>query len=207
MKKKNAQPSLAQPSPVLAPDDKPVVAFSLPNLFERWLEKHHSEHGGVWIRFFKVGSGHPSITYAEALDVALCFGWIDGPVRKGDEVSWIHKFTPRGKRSVWSEKNKSHIERLIAEGRMKPAGQAAVEAAKSDGRWDAAYASQSTFVESPEFLVALGKSKKASKFYATLSNANRYAFYYRLHTVKKAETKAKKLAEFIAMLERGETFH
>lgn len=168
---------------------------------------HHSEHSGVWIRFFKIGSGHLSVTYAQALDVALCYGWIDGPVRKGDELSWLHKFTPRGKRSVWSQKNKQHVERLISERRMQAAGLAEVEAAKCDGRWDAAYASSSTFVESPEFLAALSKSKAATDFYATLSKANRYAFYYRLHTVKKAETRARKLAEFIAMLERGETFH
>ena len=160
-------------------------------MFERWLAKHHGEHGGVWIRFFKADSGHASITYAQALDVALCYGWIDGPVRKGDGVSWIHKFTPRGKRSVWSQKNQLHVERLTKEGRMQPAGQAAIDAAKADGRWDAAYASSSTFVESPEFMAALKKSKKAAAFYATLSKANRYAIYYRLHTPKKAETKGK----------------
>ncbi len=161
----------------------------------------------MWIRFFKVDSGHDSVSYSEALDIALCYGWIDGPVRKGDELSWIHKFTPRGKRSVWSQRNKQHIERLIREGRMQAAGLAEVEAAQGDGRWDAAYASSSTFVESPEFLAALKKSKAAASFYASLSKANRYAFYYRLHTVKKAETKARKIVDFIAMLERGETFH
>ncbi|MCC6510456.1 MAG: YdeI/OmpD-associated family protein [Pirellulaceae bacterium] len=206
MKKRPTQPTIA-PQPVEAPDDKPILAFAKPILLERWLAKHHCEHAGVWIRFFKAGSGHASVTYAEALDVALCYGWIDGPVRKGDDVSWIHKFTPRGKRSVWSQKNKLHIERLTKEGRMQPAGQAAIEAAKADGRWDAAYASSSTFVETPEFMAALKKSKKAAAFYATLSKANRYAIYYRLHTPKKAQTKARKLVELIAMLERGETFH
>lgn len=192
---------------VASPDGKPVIAFESPAEWERWLAKHHGEHGGVWIQFFKAVSGHASVTYAEALDVALCYGWIDGPVRRGDVISWIHKFTPRGKKSVWSQKNKSHIDRLIEEGRMRPAGQAVVDAAKADGRWDAAYASQSTFVESPEFLAALKKSRKAASFYATLSRANKYALYYRIHSVKRAETKAKKIAEFIAMLERGETFH
>jgi len=190
-----------------SPDGKPVIAFSTPAMFDRWLSEHHTEHGGVWIQFFKKYSGHDSITYAEALDIALCHGWIDGPVRKGNEVSWIHKFTPRGKRSVWSQVNKAHIERLTRDGLMKPAGHAVVELAKTDGRWDAAYASSSTFEESAEFLAALRKSKQASKFYATLTKANRYAFYYRLHNVKKPETKARKIAEFIAMLERGETFH
>ncbi len=103
-----------------------------------WLEEHYDKHTGAWIRFFKAGSGHASVTYAEALDVALCYGWIDGPVRKGDEISWLHKFTPRGKRSVWSQKNKQHIERLTSEGRMQAAGLAEVEAAQSDGRWESA---------------------------------------------------------------------
>ncbi|MFA8020206.1 YdeI/OmpD-associated family protein [Bremerella cremea] len=199
---KPAKPAAAIPSP----DGKPVIAFATTNKLERWLHKHHAEHGGVWIQFFKKESGHKSITYAEALDVALCYGWIDGPVRKGDEVSWIHKFTPRGKRSVWSQVNKKHIERLTRDGRMKPAGHAAVELAKSDGRWDAAYASSSTFQESEAFLAALQKSKKATAFYATLSKSKKYAFYYRLHNAKKPETKARKVVEFIAMLEREETF-
>ncbi|KAA5538663.1 bacteriocin-protection protein, YdeI/OmpD-associated family [Roseiconus nitratireducens] len=205
MAKKSSKP--AKPAAAIAsPDGKPVIAFSTTGKLERWLIKHHAEHGGVWIQFFKKDSGHKSITYAEALDVALCYGWIDGPVRKGDEVSWIHKFTPRGKRSVWSQVNKKHIERLIRDDRMKPAGHAAVELAKADGRWDGAYASSSTFKESAEFLAALKKSKKASDFYATLSKSKKYAFYYRLHNAKKPETKARKLVEFIAMLERGETF-
>lgn len=191
---------------IVSPDGKPVIAFTGPKPFATWLHKNHLEHQGLWIQFFKVASGYPSITYAQALDVALCYGWIDGPVRKGNETCWLNKFTPRGKRSVWSQVNKQHIERLTREGLMQPAGLAAVELAKADGRWAAAYASSSTFVESSEFLAALARSKPASKFYATLTRANRYAFYYRLHTVKKEETRQRKIAEFIAMLERGETF-
>ena len=206
MAKKRISPD-APLSSVASPDGKPVIAFETPERFDLWLATHHAEHNGVWIRFFKVASGHKSITYAEALDVALCYGWIDGPLRKGDDVSWIHKFTPRGKRSVWSQVNKAHIERLTREKLMKPAGNAVVELAKADGRWDAAYASSSTFEESAEFLAAVNKSKKASQFYATLSKAKRYAFYYRLHNAKKPETKARKIVEFIAMLEQGETFH
>jgi uncharacterized protein YdeI (YjbR/CyaY-like superfamily) len=206
MAKKKIIPAPSMPA-FPSPDEKPVAAFLTSAKFEDWLRKNHAEHIGVWIQFFKVNSGQKSITYAEALDVALCYGWIDGPIRKADEFSWLVKFTPRGKRSVWSQVNKTHIERLTVEGRMTPAGHAAVELAKADGRWDAAYASSSTFKESDEFLAALRKSKKATKFYATLSKANRYSFYYRLHNVKKAETKARKIIEFIAMLERGETFH
>ena len=206
MKKVPAKSSLVKNS-LPSPDEKPVIAFATPALFESWLGNHHGDHLGLWIHFFKAASGHASITYAEALEVALCYGWIDGPVRRGDEISWIHKFTPRGKRSVWSQVNKAHIERLTREGRMKPTGLATVEAAKADGRWEAAYASSSNFEESAEFLTALKKSKRAAAFYATLSKANRYAIYYRLHTAKKPETKAKKVAEFIAMLERREAIH
>jgi uncharacterized protein YdeI (YjbR/CyaY-like superfamily) len=192
---------------VTSPDGKPVIAFASPKQFANWLHKYHSENKGVWIQFFKVASGCPSITYAQALDVALCYGWIDGPVRKGNDACWIHKFTPRGKRRVWSQVNRQNIERLTREGLMQPAGLAAVELAKADGRWDAAYASSSTFEESTEFLAALTKSKKATEFYATLTRAKRYAFYHKLHNVKKEETKRKKISEFISMLERGETFH
>ena len=191
---------------VASPDDKPVIPFKNPKAFERWLNQHHATHGGAWIRFFKVASGHASITYAQALEVALCYGWIDGPVRKGDEVSWIHKFAPRGNRSVWSQINKGHIERLTREGRMQTAGLAVVESAKADGRWDAAYASSSTFRESAAFMGALKQSKKAAAFYAQLSKAQKYSFYFRLHNAKKPETRVRKLGEFIAMLERGETF-
>jgi uncharacterized protein YdeI (YjbR/CyaY-like superfamily) len=173
-------------SEVASPDEKQVIAFSSPSKFEIWIKKNHSKSLGIWLQLFKVASGHPSVSYAEALDVALCYGWIDGPIRKGNEVSWLVKFTPRGKRSVWSQKNKKNIERLIAEGRMTAAGLVSVELAKQHGRWDAAYASSSTCVESEEFL--------------------RYAFYYRLHNLKKPESRARKISEFVAMLERGETF-
>lgn len=206
MSKKKKTPDVPSSS-LASPDGKLVIAFATQAKFEIWLGKHHVEHGGVWIRFFKAASGHSSITYSQALDVALCYGWIDGPIRKGDDVSWLHKFTPRGKRSVWSQVNKAHIDRLTRDGLMKPAGHAAVELAKADGRWDAAYASSSTFKESADFLEALKKSKKASQFYDTLTKANRYAIYYRIHNAKKPETKARKIAEFIAMLERGETLH
>ncbi len=206
MKKKPAKP-IRIAETLESPDDKPVIAFAKPALFEKWLAKNHADHSGLWIRFYKVASGTPSITYAEALDVALCYGWIDGPIRKGDDVSWIHMFKQRGKRSVWSQINKQHVDRLIRENRMQAAGMAAVEAAKADGRWDAAYSSPSNFVETPEFMAALKKSKKAAAFYETLSRTNRYSFYYRLQSAKKPETKARKLTEFIAMLERGETFH
>lgn len=206
MAKKSHQAAI-ELAEVTSPDGKPVIAFASPEQFANGLHNYHSGHQGVWIQFFKVASGYPSITYAQALNVALCYGWIDGPVRKGNEASWIHKFTPRGKRSVWSQVNKQHIERLTREGLMQSAGLAAVELAKRDGRWDAAYASNSTFEESEEFHAALTKSKKATDFYATLTRTKRYAFYQRLPNVKKEETKRKKISEFISMLERGETFH
>ncbi len=206
MPKKSTQHTAVVPE-APSPDDKPVIQIKDTASFERWLDKHHTAHGGVWIRFFKAASGHAGITYAEALEVALCFGWIDGPIRKGDDVSWIHKFAPRAKRSIWSQVNKGHIERLAREGRMKPAGLTAANAAKADGRWDAAYASSSTFQESAEFTAALKKSKKGAAFYAQLSKAQKYSFYFRLHAAKKPTTKARKLNEFVTMLERGEVFH
>jgi uncharacterized protein YdeI (YjbR/CyaY-like superfamily) len=195
------------PKPPASPDAKPVIAFVSARQFEQWLVRHHGAHEGFWMRIFKKGSGPATVTYAEALDVALCYGWIDGQKQKGDAVSWLQRFTRRGKRSAWSKVNTGHVARLIAAGRMRPAGLAAVEAAKADGRWEAAYGSWSTFEMPGEFVAALAKSRKAAAHFATLNKANRYAIFYRLTTAKRAETKARRLEEFIAMLERGEKLH
>lgn len=183
------------------------MGFASANAFERWLARNHSEQSGIWLRIFKKDSRRATVTYAEALDVALCYGWIDGQKQRGDEESFLQRFTPRGKRSAWSKINTGHVERLTREGRMKPAGVAAVEAAKQDGRWAAAYSSWGTFEMPGEFAAALAKSPKASEFFATLSKPNRYAIFYRLTTAKRPETKARRLQEFIAMLERGEKLH
>jgi uncharacterized protein YdeI (YjbR/CyaY-like superfamily) len=191
-------------TPIVSPDGKAVKAFASHALFEEWMGKQDVSHEGIWVRFFKKNSGVDSVTYAQALDIALCYGWIDGPVRSADNLSWIHKFTPRGRRSVWSQINKGHIARLTQEGRMKPQGIVQVDAAKADGRWDDAYASPSTFEMPKYFMVELNQSPKAYDFYVTLPNSDRYHIYYQLHSAKKQSTRETRVAKFLAMLERGE---
>ncbi len=190
-----------------AADDKPIVSFPDVAAFRKWLGLHHADHLGVWVRYFKKASGHQTIIHLEAVQEALCWGWIDGQARPHDDVSWLVKFTPRGRRSIWSQVNIGHVERLTAAGRMQPAGLAAVEAAKADGRWAAAYASTSTFVMPEDFLSALASKPRALAFYESLTQTNRYAIYFRLHTAKRPETRAKRLQDFLAMLERGEKLH
>jgi uncharacterized protein YdeI (YjbR/CyaY-like superfamily) len=199
----NTEPALTRATPP-SPDGKPVIAFRSARQFERWLGRNHAQESGIWLRIFKKGSGRATVTYAEALDMALCYGWIDGQKQRGDEESFLQRFTPRGKRSAWSKINTGHVERLTREGRMQPAGLAAVEAAKADGRWEAAYSSWGTFEMPGEFTAALAKSPKAARFFATLSQPNRYAIFYRLTRAKRPETKTRLLREFIKMLERGE---
>ncbi len=182
-----------------------MIAFDTTESFEEWLARHHGEHGGIWIHFFKAASGTPSITYAQALDVALCYGWIDGPIRKCDEASWIHKFTPRGRRSVWSKRTNLHVDRLTKQGRMQPAGKPKLTRPRPMVGGMPPMRRRLRSWSPPNFMTALQKSKKAAAFYASLSKSNRYAIYYRIHTAKKPETKKRKIAEFIAMLERGET--
>ncbi len=155
----------------------------------------------------KKDSGLASITYAEALDEVLCHGWIDGQKKSHDATSWLQKFTRRGARSVWSRINVGHIERLTRDGRMQPAGQAAVEAAKADGRWAQAYHSSSAAEMPADFLAAIAKHAKASAFFQTLNKANRYAIFFHLTTAKKPETRARRLAKFVAMMQRGEKLH
>jgi uncharacterized protein YdeI (YjbR/CyaY-like superfamily) len=187
--------------------DQPTVAFATAAAFRKWLHTNHSNHPGIWLRIFKKSSGHPTVSYAEAVDEALCYGWIDGQKQKGDEASWLQKFTKRGPRSVWSKVNVGHVERLSRERRMQPAGFAAVESAKADGRWDRAYSPSSTAELPEDFLAELGKSPKAQAFFETLNKTNRYAVFYRLHSAKRPETRARRIADFIAMFERGEKIH
>ena len=148
-----------------------------------------------------------SVTYEEALDVALCYGWIDGQKKGFDDKYWLQKFTPRGRKSIWSKINTEKAERLIASGEMKPAGLKAIEAAKQDGRWEAAYASQKNITIPEDFQAALEKNTKAKAFFGTLKSAERYSFLFRLHNAKKAETRAKRIQQFIEMLEKGEKIH
>ncbi len=187
--------------------EQPIIAFETAKAFEAWLEANHYDHQGIWLRIFKKGSDVPTITYAEAVEVGLCFGWIDGQKNKHDDESWVQKFTMRGPKSVWSKINVGHVERLTKEGRMRPAGQKTVDDAKADGRWEKAYESSSTAEMPEDFLNAIAKNKKAQAFYETLNKTNRYAFYYRIISVKKAETRERKIKQFVEMLERGEKLH
>lgn len=187
--------------------DQETIAFESTEAWEEWLAADHDESNGIWMRISKKSANARTITYAEALDGALCYGWIDGQKKSRDEQSWIQRFTPRRARSGWSKINTEHVARLTAAGRMKAAGMAQVEAAKRDGRWDRAYASPSAAAPPEDFLTELNKSKKAKAFFATLNKANIYPISYRLQTAKKPETREKRLREILAMLERGEKFH
>ena len=184
-----------------------IVLFEYPKEWAAWLDEHEATSPGLWLRLAKKAANIHSISYAEALDVALCYGWIDSHKRAYDADSWVQKFSPRGPKSIWSKINTSKAEQLIASAQMKPAGLKAIEQAKQDGRWAAAYASQSK-AEVPEDLQAeLDKRPKAAAFFAALNSTNRYAILFRLHTAKKAETRAKRLAQFVAMLEKGEKLY
>lgn len=172
-----------------------------------WLAKAHTRASVVFVRIYKKGSGVPSITYAEALDQALCFGWIDGQRLPFDADSWVQKLTPRRARSRWSKLNIGHVDRLIREGRMTPAGLKEMEAAKADGRWATAYDSPANATVPPEFVSELARNAKAKKFYATLNKANLYAIAYRVQTAKRPETRIRRIKLIIEMLARGEKFH
>jgi uncharacterized protein YdeI (YjbR/CyaY-like superfamily) len=184
-----------------------TLDFKSSAAFRDWLEANHNESDGFWLRIFKKSSGEASITYREALDQALCHGWIDGQKRPYDENSWLQKFTPRRARSGWSKINTEHAERLIQAGQMQPAGLEAVMAARADGRWQTAYDSPRHAAVPEDFLKALKKSKKAKAFFETLDKANVYSIVYRLQTAKKPETREKRLRMILAMMDRGEKFH
>lgn len=185
----------------------PILAFEDAQAFAHWLSGQASEAKGAWIKFAKKGSGIASISKAVAIDCALCHGWIDGQLDKYDELCWLIRFTPRKPRSKWSEVNRNRALELIAAGRMRAGGLAAIEAAKANGCWEAAYAPASKAEVPPDLKDALDANPKAAAFFATLTGANRYAILYRIGAVKKAETRARKIAEFVTMLERGETIH
>jgi len=184
----------------------PILPFESKKKWADWLAKQHNKSAGAWLKLAKKGTGIPSVTYEEALDVALCYGWIDGQKGSFDDKYWLQKFTPRGAKSIWSKINTEKVERLIASGEMKPAGVKAVEAAKQDGRWDAAYSSQKNISVPDDFQTALNKNKKAKAFFESLTSGRRYSFLFRVTTAKKAETREKRIRQFVAMLERGETF-
>jgi uncharacterized protein YdeI (YjbR/CyaY-like superfamily) len=185
----------------------PVLRFADAAAMEAWLERHGAGSAGFWLRLFRKGSGVASVSRAGAVDSALCHGWIDGLLNPYDETSWLIRFTKRRPRSKWSVINRERAEALIAEGRIRPAGLAEVEAAKADGRWADAYPPHSRAEPPPDLQAALEASPKAAAFFATLKGANRYALIYRVLDAKRPETRAKRISDFVAMLERGERLH
>lgn len=185
----------------------PTLAFATVQAWEKWLHANHAKSAGVWLKLARVGASAKSVTHPQALDIALRYGWIDGVSMSLDDTHWLRKFVPRAPRSLWSEKNRTRALELIEEGKMKPPGLHEVERAKADGRWAAAYAAQSEAKIPPDLSAALATNKKARDFFAALDSKNRYAILHRLHTAKKAETRARRLATFMTMLERGERLH
>ena len=196
MKKKSAAP-------------KPMVKrlFKSQAHWHAWLEKNHEKPDGVWVHFAKKGTGAVTCTYDEALETALCFGWIDGQTMTHDDKTFVRKFTPRRARSLWSKVNRAKAERLIEGGRMKPAGLRAIERAREGGEWDAAYDTARTATVAPDFQAALDKSKRAAAFFAKLDRVNRYAILWRIQTSRTAETRARRIVDIITMLKKKETFH
>ncbi len=193
--------------PHVKDSDLPVVAFPTALEWQHWLSTNHASAIGIWLRFYKKYSGVATVSYDEALDEALCFGWIDGQLKKYDEQSWIQRFTPRRPKSIWSNRNKEHVQRLMAAGRMHHAGLQAVRAAKADGRWENSYDSPSKMTIPEDFLTQLVANTRAKAFFDTLNRANLYAIAWRLQTAKKNETRNKRIAAIIAMLEKGQAFH
>jgi uncharacterized protein YdeI (YjbR/CyaY-like superfamily) len=189
------------------PDELPIVLFADTAELEAWLEDEHAASEGLWLKIAKKDSGVASVSYAEALEVALCFGWIDSQKRAFDERFFLQRFTPRRPRGRWSRINREKAEALIESGRMRPTGLAEVEAAKADGRWEAAYAGQRTAAIPPDLRRELDARPAAREFFAGLDSANRYAILYRLDEAKRPETRERRLRKFVEMLERGERVH
>jgi uncharacterized protein YdeI (YjbR/CyaY-like superfamily) len=188
-------------------DELPTHLFAGPEALEAWLEENHVSSDGLWLKIAKKGSGERSVTYGEALELALCFGWIDSQKGGFDETHFLQRFTPRRPRGRWSRINREKAEALIEAGRMRPAGLAEVEAAKADGRWEAAYEGQRTAAVPPDLQRELDANPGAKEFFEGLDGANRYAILYRLEEAKKPETRERRLRKFVAMLERGEKVH
>jgi len=182
----------------------PTLTFKTQAEWEAWLERNEGAAKGVWLRVAKRTAGQPTLSYAEALESALCHGWIDGQKQPESEHYWRQRFTPRTARSSWSRINKAKAEALISAGRMRPAGQREIERAKQDGRWDAAYPPASGSTVPDDFRQALDANTKARAFFATLDSQNRFSMLFRIQAVKKPETRARKIAQFVEMLARGE---
>src|SRR6476661_1145341 len=185
---------------------QPVISFATVPDCGAWFAEQHAHHRGFWLKIAKAGAAE-TVNYAEALEVALCHGWIDGQKRGHDETHWLQRFTPRGPRSKWSQINRDKAEALIKAGRMHPAGQAQVDAAKADGRWAAAYAGQRSATVPDDLADALAADPQAKAFFETLSGANRFAILYRVHDAKKPQTRAARIAKFVEMCHNHETVH
>lgn len=187
--------------------DLAIKAFKTQKNWEKWLAKNHSKPAGIWLRFYKKASGVKTVSYDEALDVALMYGWIDGQVNKYDGKSYVQRFTPRRKRSVWSKRNIAHIRRLNKLGRMKPPGLAAIAVAKKNGQWAQAYHSQSKAALPKDFLAEVHKNKKSKAYFETMSKGNIYTIYYWLNSAKRPETRARRMKLFLDMMKKGQKFH
>jgi uncharacterized protein YdeI (YjbR/CyaY-like superfamily) len=184
-------------------DDPKMMAFPTQAKFRAWLDKNHAKVPEIWVKFAKKGSGIKSVNYQDAVEVALCYGWIDGLVRKLDDDYYVQRFTPRRPKSKWSKINRTKVEQLIKTGKMKPAGLAEVERAKADGRWDAAYASPSTMDVPDDLRRELEKNPRAREFFETLTKSNRYAVLYQIHDAKRPETRARRIKKFVEMFDEG----
>jgi uncharacterized protein YdeI (YjbR/CyaY-like superfamily) len=195
------------PSTLGARSDIDPLRFATAKAWETWLRKHHASCDGVWLQIARIGAARPTVTYPEAIDVALCHGWIDGQKKALDDQHYIQRFTPRRTRSIWSKINRAKALALIEAGRMQPAGQAQVDAAKADGRWDDAYDGARTSTVPDDLQAALDANAEAKKFFAGIDGANRYAVLWRVQTAKKPETRARRIAQFVEMLARGEKIH
>ena len=184
----------------MAPDSLPVVSFEDAHSWDAWLGTHHAGSAGVWLKIVKKGSAGQGISYSDALDVALCHGWIDGQKGRHDDDYWIQRFTPRKPGSRWSKINTERVSALIAAGRMRPAGLREMELAQADGRWEQAYESQSRVTVPEDLARALAANDRARAFFATLDSTNRYAILYRIGTAKRPQTRASRIATFVTML-------
>lgn len=185
----------------------PIELFASQDAWEHWLDTYHERLHGIWVKISKKASETTTVTYSEALDVALCYGWIDGQKKSYDQDMWLQKFTPRRPNSGWSKVNVDKVTQLVASGKMKPSGMKEVSAAKEDGRWDAAYESQRNFTVPEDFQHELEKTPQAKAFFETLNRQNRYAIYYRIQTAKKPETRKARVDKFIEMLANNQKLH
>ena len=189
------------------PEKLPILSFDTQRQWEAWLDKHHTDTKGIWLKVSKKDSGISSVSYSEALDVALCYGWIDGQKAPFDDRYWLQKFTPRRPKSGWSKLNCERAKSLIDQGRMKPGGLREVELARADGRWESAYDSQSKISIPDDLQKELDRNRKAKEFFSSLNSVNRYAILYRIQTAKKPETRAARIQKFVEMLSKGEKIY